>query len=95
MTSNFRAVSTVCSRPTSRTPNTLSTVKTPTTAQAMSWASAKWRVSGPSGIARPASLRPRYADMANAAAAIGAENPAKKLIQPLMKPQAGPQASVR
>ena len=33
--------------------------------------------------------------MASAVVAIGAENPAKKLTQPSMKPHAGPHASER
>jgi hypothetical protein len=37
----------------------------------------------------------RYADIASADDAMGAEKPAKKLAQPSIKPQAGPHASER
>jgi hypothetical protein len=35
----------------------------------------------------------KYSEKSNAEAAMGAANPAKKEIQPLRNPQAGPQAS--
>ena len=101
-TRTFAPVKTFCTRATRCTPRMFSTVKTATSPQATACAppsrmahSPEPAITGAFSWLRAGKKCPRYSENASAAAAMGAENPAKKEAQPVMNPQVGPKARVR
>ena len=102
ITISFVAVSTFCSAATRAMPARFTMVKTATMAAASQLGAPETELTPrpaesprPAGAsdARAGKKNARYAEIASAAAAIGAEKPAKKLTHPSMNPHAAPHAS--
>src|ERR1019366_3656182 len=102
MTISLVEVSTFCTLAVRPTPKQLSAVKAAINAAAANWPAPRRTVKIPEprtsealACFRLGKKYPRESEKATAAAARGAEKPAKKETQPVMKPHSGPKACVR